>query len=148
MLDGADAVLRKDAEEEAQNRLNVAARNGGGLATAGVLQPTAVLVSQMSGTKGRLATPTGTPLATPPVSGGLGMNGMASSTAGPKLVLRKPATTSTSFKLKPAKTTALRVNKIATGVDHGFEDVETTQKNIEDRAREEEALRIEEEQFR
>lgn len=149
LLDGADAVLRKDVEEEARNRLN-AARNANGGSSAGVLQPTAILASQMAGTKGKLTlTPSGTPLPTPPVSGGggLGKNGTSTVGGGPKLVLRKPTTTSsTSFKMKSTKTSALRVNKLTTttaggggggGDNDGFEDVETTQKNIEDSIRNE-----------
>lgn len=147
LLDGADAVLRKDVEEEARNRLN-AAKDGSAGSSSGILQPTAILASQMAGTKGKLTlTPSGTPLPTPPVSGGLGTNGTTSTVGGPKLVLRKPTTTSTtSFKMKSTKTSALRVNKLTTnttgggggGGDHdGFEDVETTQKNIEDNIREE-----------
>jgi hypothetical protein len=150
LLDGADAVLRKDVEEEARNRLN-ATKDGSAGSSAGILQPTAILASQMAGTKGKLTlTPSGTPLPTPPASGGLGTNGTTSTVGGPKLVLRKPTTTSTtSFKMKSTKTSALRVNKLTTnttqgggggggGGDHdGFEDVETTQKNIEDNIREE-----------
>lgn len=136
LLDGADAVLRKDVEEEARNRLN-SARNANGGSSA-VLLPSALLASQMAGTKGKLTlTPSGTPLPTPPVSGGgLGTN-VTSTGGGPKLVLRKPTTTSsTSFKMKTTKTSALRVNKLTTkGDTDGFEDVETTQKNIEDNIR-------------
>ena len=103
LLDGADAVMRRAAEEEARNKLS-AARNGhGGPTSAGVLQPTAKLASQMSGTRGRLATPTGTPIPTPPASGGLGgSNGVRlvapppSSGGGPKLVLRTPAASAAS----------------------------------------------------
>jgi hypothetical protein len=104
----------------------------------------------MAGTKGKLTlTPSGTPLPTPPVSGGggLGTNGTSTGGGGPKLVLRKPTTTSsTSFKMKSTKTSALRVNKLTTttaggggggGDNDGFEDVETTQKNIEDNIRNE-----------
>jgi hypothetical protein len=164
LLDGADAVMRRDAEEEARSKLS-AARNGhGGQASAGVLQPTARLASQMSGTRGRLATPTGTPIPTPPASGGLGgSSGIRpvapppSSGAGPKLVLRTPAASAASASsrlLKKGGTSApssrLRVNKIAMGDEGAFEDVETTQRKVEDQKREEEEARkrVEEENAR
>ena len=143
LLDNADAIMKKDVEDEARSKLN-AARNGSAAGgSAGVLQPTAKLASQMSGAKGRLATPTGTPTPTPPVSGGLNTSALktGASTGGPKLVLRKPTTASASSRLlkkSSSLSTAskLRVNKITTpvsssvGDDDGFEDVETTQKNI------------------
>ena len=131
-------------EDEARSKLNAArSANGGGGGEAGVLQPSAKLASQMSGAKGRLATPTGTPVPTPPVSGNLGSNGVLKpptklNGSGPKLVLRKPNKTSASSRLLKKTSTSstaskLRVNKITTssgGADDGFEDVETTQKNI------------------
>ena len=166
LLDGADAVMRRAAEEEARNKLS-AARNGhGGPTSAGVLQPTAKLASQMSGTRGRLATPTGTPIPTPPASGGLGgSNGVRlvapppSSGGGPKLVLRTPAASAASASsrllkkgpgISSAPSSRLRVNKIAMGDEGAFEDVETTQRKVEDRNREEEEARkrVEEEDAR
>jgi ADP-ribosylation factor GTPase-activating protein 2/3 len=171
LLDGADAVMRRDAEEEARDKLS-AARNGhgGGHASAGVLQPTAKLASQMSGTRGRLATPTGTPIPTPPASGGLmggSSNGLrlgvaptpSSGGGGPKLVLRTPAASAASASsrllkkgsgISSAPSSRLRVNKIAMGDEGAFEDVETTQRKVEDRNREEEEARkrVEEEDAR
>ena len=159
LLDGADAVMRRDAEEEARGRLS-AARNGHGGAgpsSAGVLQPTAKLASQMSGARGRLATPTGTPTPTPPASGGLGGGGnngglrlVAPPSSGPKLVLRTPAESAASASsrllkkgpgISSAPSSRLRVNKIAMGDEGAFEDVETTQRKVEDRNREEEEER-------
>ncbi|KAL3808663.1 hypothetical protein ACHAXA_001235 [Cyclostephanos tholiformis] len=151
LLDGADAVMRRDAEAEARNRLE-AARNGGRPTSAGVLQPTAKLASQMSGARGRLATPTATPTPTPPASGGLvaaPQSVTSSSSSGPRLILRTPASSAASASSRLLKrggtSTAvpsrLRVNKISTGGGEGgdgFEDVETTQKKVEDRKREEE----------
>ena len=159
LLDNADASMKKGMEDEARNKLNAARANGsavGGGGSAGVLQPSAKLASQMAGAKGRLATPTGTPLPTPPASGGLSTNGLKSATAsgGPKLVLRKPTTSSASSRLmKKGSSTStasrLRVNKITTpssssiggtdsGIDDGFEDVATTQNNIKNQKKEEE----------
>jgi len=149
LLDNAGAVLEKDAQDEARRKLDAARANGTG-GTAGVLQPSAKLASQMAGTKGRLATPVGTPIPTPPASGGLKTNGLLKppSSGGPKLVLRKPATTSASSRLLKkgsslSSASRLRVNKISTpvsssGGDDGFEDVETTQKNIENEKKKEE----------
>lgn len=152
LLDGADAVMRRDAETEARNRLD-AVRNGVGHASssAGVLQPTAKLASQMSGARGRLATPTATPTPTPPASGGLvappQSSSSSSSSGAPRLVLRTPASSAASASsrlLKRGGSSAsvpsrLRVNKISTTADgaDGFEDVETTQRKVEDRKREE-----------
>jgi len=143
LLENADAIMKKDMDDEARSKVNGARANGG--SSAGTLQPSAKLASQMSGAKGRLATPSGTPIPTPPASGGLSMNGLKTVTAssgGPKLVLRKPSTASASSrfaKKSSSLSTAskLRVNKITTpststvGGDM-FEDVETTQKNIVD----------------
>jgi len=145
LLDNANATMQKSMEDEARSKLNAArSANGVGGGEAGVLQPSAKLASQMSGAKGRLATPTGTPVPTPPVSGNLGIsNGgvlkpPTKLNGGPKLVLRKPTskTSASSRLLKKTSTSStaskLRVNKITTssGADDGFEDVETTQKNI------------------
>jgi len=146
ILDSADAVMKKGVEDEARNKLEAARANGAG-SSAGTLQPKAMLASQMSGASGRLSTK-GTPASTPPVSGGLSMstNGLlrkpASSSGGPKLVLRKPSNTSASSRLLKknsslSSASRLRVNKITTPAsssvsgDDGFEDVATTQKNIE-----------------
>ena len=138
LLDNANATMQKSMEDEARSKLNAARSANGVNGEAGVLQPSAKLASQMSGAKGRLATPTGTPVPTPPVSGGLlkpptKLNGGS----GPKLVLRKPTskTSASSRLLKKTSTSStaskLRVNKITiSGADDGFEDVETTQKNI------------------
>jgi hypothetical protein len=169
LLDGADAVMRRDAEMEARNRLD-AVRNGNGVgptSSAGVLQPTAKLASQMSGARGRLATPTATPIPTPPASGGLvappQSSSSSSSSGGPRLVLRTPASSAASASSRLLKrggssasaTSRLRVNKISTTADgaDGFEDVETTQRKVEDRKREEEEdamnrKRVEEEDAR
>ncbi|KAL9180203.1 hypothetical protein ACHAXT_008173 [Thalassiosira profunda] len=148
LLDNADAVMSKTAQDEARAKLD-AARANGAPHSAGVLQPSAKLASQMSGAKGRLATPT----STPPVSGGLKPGTLKpasapSSTGGPKLVLRKPSTASASSRFMK-KTSSLstgsrlRVNKITTPAsssvgDDAFEDVETTQKNIEEAKKKEE----------
>lgn len=167
LLDNADASMKKDVDAEARSKLDAARANGGG-SSAGTLQPSAKLASQMSGTRGRLATPT----STPPVSGGLNLNGLkttnsaaaSSSSGGPKLVLRKPSTASASSRLLKkgsslSNPSRLRVNKIAMtpsstasslgggGGDDGFEDVETTQKNIENQKKteKEEKKRREEE---
>lgn len=155
LLDNADAIMKKNMDDEARSKLEAARANGTAGGSVGVLQPSAKLASQMAGAKGRLATPT----STPPVSGGLSANGLKSiksssaptSTGGPKLVLRKPttATASSRFMKKSSSlstTSKLRVNKITDG-DNTFEDVETTQKNIENqkKADEEEKKRREEE---
>jgi len=127
LLDNADAAL----QDEARNKLNVA-RASNGSASAGVLQPRAKLASQLSGAKGKLAiTPAGTPAPTTPVGGGLKTGGLLKppSNGGPKLMLRKPTKSSTSLKLK--KNTKISVKKITAGGDDGFEDVATTQKNLE-----------------
>jgi hypothetical protein len=161
LLDNADAILRKEMEDEARMKLDAARsssyNNNGcnGALAAGVLQPTAKLASQMSGARGRLATPTGTPIPTPPASGaGFNLNGVAAtnSTLGatatgggiPKLVLRKPTTSapSASRLLKKGSSLSasskLRVNKITSNDDDGFEDVETTQRKIEETNQQEE----------
>ena len=157
LLDNADASMKKDMEDEARNKLNAARANGSVGGPAGVLQPSAKLASQMAGAKGRLATPMGTPLPTPPASGGLSTtNGLKSATTasgGPKLVLRKPTTSSASSRLMKkgssmSTASRLRVNKITTpssssiggtsGIDDGFEDVATTQNNIKNQKKEEE----------
>jgi len=140
LLDNANATMQKSMEDEARSKLNAARSANGGGGEAGVLQPSAKLASQMSGAKGRLATPTGTPVPTPPVSGNLGLKPPTklNGSSGPKLVLRKPTskTSASSRLLKKTSTSStaskLRVNKITTssGGDDGFEDVETTQKNI------------------
>ena len=139
LLDNANATMQKSLEDEARSKLNAARSANGVGGEAGVLQPSAKLASQMSGAKGRLATPTGTPVPTPPVSGNLGLKPPTKlNGSGPKLVLRKPTskTSASSRLLKKTSTSStaskLRVNKITTsgGGDDGFEDVETTQKNI------------------
>ena len=147
LLDNADAVMSKNAQDEARAKLD-AARANGAPHSAGVLQPSAKLASQMSGAKGRLATPT----STPPVSGNLNLGALkptsAPSSGGPKLVLRKPSTASASSRLLKKSSSLstgsrLRVNKITTPAsssvgDDAFEDVETTQKNVEDAKKKEE----------
>jgi len=152
LFDNADATMKKSFEDEARARVDAARSNGGavGSLSAGVLQPSAKLASQMTGAKGKLVTPTGTPSATPPASGGL-KGGLLKppSNNGPKLVLRKPGTATASSRLfKKTSTTStasrLRVNKITTPAstssisDEAFEDVETTQKNIEESKKKEE----------
>ena len=151
VLDAADAAMEKGMEDEARDKLNAARANGVGGGSAGVLQPSAKLASQMSGAKGRLSTPA----STPPVSGGLSTGGLlkkpsSSTTGGPKLVLRKPSSSSASSRLLKkgsslSTASKLRVNRITTpsvssvsGDDDGFEDVETTQKNIENQKKTEE----------
>lgn len=126
LLDNADAAL----QDEARSKLE-AARASNGSASAGVLQPTAKLASQMSGARGKLAMTPATPAPTTPAVGGLKTGGLLKppSNGGPKLVLRKPIKSSTSLKLK--KATKISVKKIAAGRDDGFEDVATTQKNLE-----------------
>lgn len=152
LLENADAIMKKDMDDEARSKVNGARANGAGGSSAGTLQPSAKLASQISGAKGRLATPSGTPIPTPPVSGGLSTNGLraVSSSGGPKLVLRKPSTSTASsrfLKKGSSLSTAskLRVNKITTpststagsGGGDMFEDVETTQKNIVDQKKKE-----------
>jgi ADP-ribosylation factor GTPase-activating protein 2/3 len=154
LFDNADAIMKKSMEDEARARVD-AARNGGSSAannSAGVLQPSAKLASQMAGAKGKLVTPTGTPSPTPPPSGGLKTGGLLkppSNSGGPKLVLRKPGSSTASSRLLKKTSTAstaskLRVNKITTPSstssisDDAFEDVETTQKNIEESKKKEE----------
>jgi len=130
LLDNADAVL----QDEARSKLTAARASNGGT-SAGVLQPSAKLASQMSGAKGKLTiTPVGTPSPTPPVSGGLKTGGLLKppSNSRPKLVLRKPTKSSTSLKLKKITSTKISVKKITTVGDDGFEDVATTQKNLEE----------------
>ena len=154
LFDNADASMNKMSEDEARARVDAARSNGGaaGSSSAGVLQPTAKLASEMTGTKGKLTTPAGTPAPTPPASGGV-KGGVLKppSNNGPKLVLRKPGTSTASsrlFKKTSTSSTAsrIRVNKITTPVstssismdDDAFEDVETTQKNIEESKNKEE----------
>lgn len=151
VLDNADATMKRDMEDEARSKVNAARANGAGGSSAGTLQPSAKLASQMSGTRGRLSTPGVTPTPTPPASGGLSTNGfkkLGSSTGGPKLVLRKPSTTSASSRLLKkgsslSTASKLRVNRITTpssstmSGDDAFEDVETTQKNIENQKKKE-----------
>lgn len=151
LFENADAAMTKSLEEEARARVDAARSNGGAASSsAGVLQPSAKLASQMAGAKGKLVTPTGTPSPTPPPSGGV-KGGVLKppSSNGPKLVLRKPGTTTASSRLLKKSSTAstasrLRVNKIATPdstssiSDDAFEDVETTQKNIEELKKKEE----------
>ncbi len=153
LFDNADATMKKSLEDEARARVDAARSNGGaaGSMSAGVLQPSAKLASQMTGTKGKLVTPTGTPSATPPASGGLKTGALLKppSNNGPKLILRKPGTTTSSSRLFKKTSTAstasrLRVNKITTPSstssisDDAFENVETTQKNIEESKKKEE----------
>jgi hypothetical protein len=162
LLDNADAMLRKDMDEEARMKLDAARGGSNGIGgTAGVLQPTAILASQMSNARGRLATPTGTPIPTPPASGTvLNLNGAVAGAAaaggGPKLVLRKPTSAPSASRLLKkgssslsVSSSKLRVNKITSNNnnDDGFEDVETTQKNIEEtnqKEEEEKKMRMEE----
>lgn len=145
LLDNADAILRKEMDEETRAKLDAARSTNNGGGAAGVLQPTAKLASQLSGARGRLATPTGTPIPTPPASGGLNLNGITTNTAvggggGPKLVLRKPTSAPNAAAtrlLKKSSTLSasskLRVNKLSSNNEEDtFEDVETTQKNIEE----------------
>lgn len=147
LFDNADASMQKNMEDEARNKLNAARANGSAAASAGVLQPSAKLASQMSGAKGRLTTPTGTPLPTPPPSGGLANGALkkpSSSSGGPKLVLRKPTTSSSNSRMMKkgsslSAASKLRVNKVTSSCDDGgFEDVETTQQNIKNQKKEEE----------
>ncbi|KAK1745237.1 ADP-ribosylation factor GTPase-activating protein [Skeletonema marinoi] len=151
LFDNADATMKKSLEDEARARVDAARSNGGatGSSSAGVLQPSAKLASQMTGAKGKLVTPTGTPAATPPASGGVKGGLLKPPSNGPKLVLRKPGTSTASSRLFKKTSTAstasrLRVNKITTPAstssisDDAFEDVETTQKNIEDSKKKEE----------
>jgi len=155
LLDNADATMKKDLNDEARSKLDAARANGTGRSSAGVMQPSAKLASQMSGAKGRLAM--GASTVTPSTNGRLSTKGFKTS-AGPKLVLRKPASSSASTRLMK-KSSALgtasriRVNKITTpstssaGGDDTFEDVETTQKNLENEKKKEaeEKKRLEEE---
>jgi len=147
LLENADATMNQGIQDEARSKFE-AGRANGGASSAGVLQPSARLASQMSGAKGRLSTPTGTPIPTPPVSGGLKLNGLKTSSGGPKLVLRKPSTASASFRLMKkgsslSASSRLRVKKITTpssssaSGDDTFEDVETTQKNLENQKKKE-----------
>lgn len=145
LLENADAVMKKGVEDEARSRLE-AARIAAAGSSAGVLQPSAKLASQMSGVRGRLAIPTGTPTPNlnPPTSGGLSTKGaLKKPSGGARLVLRKPTSQSASSRLlkKGSSTSAasrLRVNKLATGGDDAFEDVETTRKNLENQKKSEE----------
>jgi hypothetical protein len=135
-----------DAEARAKLDAARANNNSIGGSSAGVLQPSAKLASQMAGVKGKLATPSGTPAPTPPASGGLPSGSLSApaSGGGPKLVLRKPASSSASSKLfrktsSMSTASKLRVNKLSSATsstvggssDDAFEDVETTQKGIE-----------------
>jgi hypothetical protein len=89
----------------------------------------------------------------------LGVAPPPSSGGGPKLVLRTPAASAASASsrllkkgpgISSAPSSRLRVNKIAMGDEGAFEDVETTQRKVEDRNREEEEARkrVEEEDAR
>ena len=142
LLDSADAAVARGVNEEARAKLEAARASAGG-GTAGVLQPSAKLASQITGAKGKLSTPVGTPAPTPPPSGGLkpasgGLLRPPSNTGGPKLVLRKPTKTGTSLKLKSSKATKIGITKITTPTDDGFEDVAATHKRMEDEKRREE----------
>ena len=152
LLENADAIVAKGVQDEARSKIEVARANAGG-PSAGTLQPSAKLASQMSGAKGKLAiTPTGTPAPTPPASGGLPANGAKPSAGGSRLVLRKPATSSASSRLlKKGASSRLRVNKITTiaassvGGDHDFEDIETTEKNRANQTKKQEEEKKEQE---
>ena len=150
LLNNADAIMKKDMDDEARSKLE-AARTNGGTSSAGVLQPSAKLASSMHAGKGKLFTPTATPTATPPVSGGLSTGALkTATTGGSKLILRKPATNTASSRLLKKSSSLstgsrLRVNKLATtpttstiSSDDAFEDVETTQKAIVDQKKDEE----------
>ena len=154
LLESADAAVARGVQDDARARLEAARASAGG-GTAGVLQPSAKLASEMAGARGRLSTPVGTPAPTPPPSGGLktasgGSGGLLrppSNAGGPKLVLRKPTKSGTSLKLKSSKAAKIGVMKITTPADDGFEDVAATHKRMEDdKRREEEEKRKREEE--
>jgi len=142
LLENADATIAKGVQDEARSKLE-AARANGGVSSAGTLQPSAKLASQMTGAKGKLAiTPTATPNPTPPASGGLSNHVLKASAGGPRLILRKPSTgTASSRLLKKGTSSRIRVSKITTptssaGCDD-FEDIGTTEKNRADQMKKE-----------
>lgn len=144
LLENADANLTKGVQDEARSKLE-AARANGAKSSAGTLQPSAKLASQMSGSRGKLAiTPTVTPSPTPPASGGLSTNGLKASVGGPRLVMRKPSTaTASSRLLKKGTSSRIRVNKIAlasssAGGGGDLEDIETTEQNRANQIKKEE----------
>lgn len=148
MLANADAAFQKEMDAEARAKLDAARAASNGGSTGGILQPTAKLASENAAAKGKLATPSGTPAPTPPPSGGLSTGALkaGAGNGGSRLVLRKPATTSASTKLfkkssSVSSSSKLRVNKLSTSSNAGddaFEDVEATQKAIEDQKKKEE----------
>ncbi|KAL7482079.1 hypothetical protein ACHAW6_007771 [Cyclotella cf. meneghiniana] len=148
LLANADAAFQKEMDAEARAKLDAARAASNGGSTGGILQPTAKLASENAAAKGKLATPSGTPAPTPPPSGGLSTGALkaGAGNGGSRLVLRKPATTSASTKLfkkssSVSSSSKLRVNKLSTSSNAGddaFEDVEATQKAIEDQKKKEE----------
>jgi hypothetical protein len=143
LLANANASVQKEIDAEARAKLDAARAASNGGSSAGVMLASGKLASENASAKGKLATPSGTPAPTPPPSGGLSNGALKPPSGGSRLVLRKPATTTAGSRLlKKSSSVAsskLRVNKISSNVgDDAFEDVETTQKAIEDQKKKEE----------
>lgn len=142
MLANANATMQKEMDAEARAKLEATRASDNGGSSGGVMLASGKLASENAAAKGKLSTPSGTPAPTPPPSGGL-LKPVALS-GGSRLVLRKPATTTASSRLlKKSSSVAsskLRVNKLSSSNvgDDTFEDVETTQKAIEDQKKKEE----------
>ena len=142
LLANANATMQKEMDAEARAKLDAARTASNNGSAGGVMLASGKLASENSAAKGKLATPSGTPAPTPPPSGGL-LKPVAPS-GGSRLILRKPATSTASSRLlKKSSSVAsskLRVNKLSSSNvgDDAFEDVETTQKAIEDQKKQEE----------
>lgn len=141
LLANANATMQKEMDAEARAKLDAARAASNNGSSGGVMIASGKLASENAAAKGKLATPSGTPAPTPPPSGGL-LKPVAPS-GGSRLVMRKPATTTASSRLlKKSSSVAsskLRVNKLSSSNvgDDAFEDVETTQKAIEDQKKKE-----------
>lgn len=153
LLANANATMQREMDAEARAKLEAArAASNGGSSGGGVMLASGKLASENTAAKGKLATPSGTPAATPPASGGLSTGVLKPPSGGSRLVLRKPASASASSRLlkksSSAASSKLRVNKLSSsGGDDAFEDVETTQKAIEDqKTKEEEEQKRQEEE--
>ena len=143
LLANANASMQKEMDAEARAKLDAtrAASNGG--SGGGVMLASGKLASENAAAKGKLTTPSATPSSTPPTSGRLPTTTLKPPSSVSRLIMRKPATTTASSRLMKKSTAVasskLRVNKLTTTNvgDDAFEDVETTQKAIEEQKKKE-----------
>uniref|UniRef100_A0A7R9VKI2 Arf-GAP domain-containing protein n=1 Tax=Pseudictyota dubia TaxID=2749911 RepID=A0A7R9VKI2_9STRA len=156
LLDNLDDAMKKQHDEEARRKI-AAARNNGGAGSAGVLHAVNRKASDLEGAKKLQVTPpnSGQFKLNPPGAGATGGTG-----AGPKLVLRKPSSRSSTGskiltkKMSSGLSTKLRVNKLSVGTgagtkdDDGFEDVAETQKRVVEAEREAKQTKDDEEMAR